>query len=61
MAEHIDDIVALLGLLMLGAGVWIEWGLGFALMACGSVVLALAIWASARNVSNSDSSDADAG
>lgn len=39
------DMVALLGVALVSGGVYMKFGLGSALMACGGMLLALAIYA----------------
>jgi len=51
MNELIPDFIALVGLLMLGVGVYLSLGLPVALIVCGSLLLLLGVF-TAKGASN---------
>ena len=43
MKQYLEDCLAVLGVLLIVIGVWVQFGLGYALIIAGVLVLALAV------------------
>lgn len=47
MNKRMYDIAMLLGVLLMTAGVWVQWGAGLALICAGGLVVALTVFGAA--------------
>jgi hypothetical protein len=43
LVEWLEDIMAAVGLLLTFAGAWVQFGIGYALLAAGGILLALGV------------------
>ena len=43
MKKHLSDILLISGLLSLGSGVYVEYGIGMSLITCGTLIIAMGL------------------
>jgi len=47
--KYIEDILFILGIVVLGAGVWLVFGMGWSFIVCGAILTAIATLAAIKN------------
>ena len=57
MKDYVEDIAALVGLMIVSGGIWINFGLGWALMAFGAGVFGVAVLVSWKTSNAATSTD----